>query len=64
VIGGEIINGPDGTPCFLHPTIIEEVNGSMMLYYTLLKQAPYPILSLNRFSDLDYVEKFMKCSDA
>lgn len=64
VVGGDPLNGPDDTPCFLSPTIIEEVNSSMMLFYKTMTHLGFPLLSLNSYSDLDYVEEFMKSGDA
>ena len=59
-----MLSGPDGHAVFLQPTIMEEVNSSMMLYFKTLTHCGFPLLSLNKYSDLDYVENFMKSGDA
>lgn len=64
VIGGELIEGEDSNSSFLHPTLMENVDSSMMLYYKTLTNASFPLLCLNKFKDLHEVEAQLKSSDA
>ena len=64
MIGGELIEGENSNASFLHPTIMENVDSSMMLYYKTLTNASFPVLCLNKFKDLQDVETQLKSSDA
>lgn len=64
MIGGELIEGEDSNASFLHPTLMENVDSSMMLYYRTLTNASFPILCLNKYQSLDEVEKLLKSGDA
>lgn len=63
-MGGEPQKDSDGTTKFFEPTILEKVDSSMMIYFQSFTKLGLPIIILNRFSNPNYVKKFLLSSDA
>ena len=64
IIGGQPYAGRDGVMNFFEPTLIENVDSSMMLYFQSFTKLGLPFVILNKFNNLNYVKNFLYSPDA
>lgn len=64
IIGGEPQAGADGVMNFFQPTLLEDVDSSMMLYFESFTKLGLPVIILNKYNNLNYVKNFLLSPDA